>query len=333
MKWSNRLFNWFARYIHLQLFITIVSMPVLIYWGLPISVMTFISNLVFTPFLMIFLLIASLIFFAELLCIPNQWLIKILEITTSFWEKILGYGSNSWLIGFTKPSIVIFLGIVIGAFSILHIKKLRSKIHNILGLTFLFIITCCYLKFFTSKPTGPFALECNSGSIAVLYSNKQIIVIDPGVIGQRFSTASWLEYTLLSELNKRFGTSTIDYLIIMQPGKLVLEHIEYFCHCTHIKKIYLVFWQGEADKKLLHIYGRLRTTLKTTGTLLQRIGYKEEFIFLSATDYISIKSLPTLLSYQAISFNALHITGTIATQSINIYSKKYKNIDKQNPTI
>jgi hypothetical protein len=324
--------TWIISYIQIQIFIMIVSMPILIYWGLPISCMSLVSNLIFNPFLILFLLVGSLIFFSELLYIPNQWLLSTLEIITRLWEIILKQGSNTWLIGFAKPSALFCLALICVAFCLLHAKKLSNQKWSIIWLSLLLFATSSYLKLFTKNTPKSFTLECNNGAITVIESNNNIIIIDPGVIGQRSSTASWLEYTLLSELNKRFGVSKIDHLILMQPGKLVFEHIEHLCHCTRIKKLYLVYWEGIADKRLLQRYGALRRALEETNTDFKRIGSHQESLKLGCSDYLDITPLPAKLSYNSLSFPVLHIHGVINNKRIDIYSNKAKKINKQTVT-
>ena len=104
----------FKRYIlnftQTQLIVTLASIPILVGWGLQISLMSFIGNLIFTPILTIFLILSSIIFFTELLGLPNSFVIKILEITTNFWENALNLGKKEWLIGFCHPTtLILFL--------------------------------------------------------------------------------------------------------------------------------------------------------------------------------------------------------------------------------
>jgi len=60
-------------FLHSQLIVTLVALPILVAWGLPSSVMTFIGNLVFAPVLTIIIILASLLFFTQLVGISNAW--------------------------------------------------------------------------------------------------------------------------------------------------------------------------------------------------------------------------------------------------------------------
>ena len=329
---SNRSLHikiWLLRYIQVQLFITIVTLPLLVYWGLPISLMSPVSNLLFTPLLMLFLLLSSLIFFTQLLALPNHWFIIALERLTTLWSTILHYGSSCWLISFATPPKFIFFLIPIAAFALLQSRSLSSPARSSTCFALLLIITIGYLKFSCPITATVTALECNNGQLTIVRSNNQTVVIDPGVLGQRYSSNSWVEYTLISELNKQFGTSTIDHLIIMQTNKLIFEVVEKLCQCTTVKNVYLVLWQGQADRWLLRKYISLRNAIQNNQHYLKRIGNKRQLIRLSKTDRLCIKPLPEQLTYQSITFPALHITGTIADHVVDIYSKKFKKIDKK----
>ena len=72
--------------IMVHLAVTLVSLPILIMWGLPFSLAASIGNIAFTPLLACFLAISSLIFFTELLFIPNAMLISLLSTLASSGE-------------------------------------------------------------------------------------------------------------------------------------------------------------------------------------------------------------------------------------------------------
>src|SRR5260370_32295969 len=92
LKSMSTLYQWqqsLLKSIQLQLFISFISLPFLIGWGLPISLLTPVSTLIFGPFLTCFLLISSLIFFLKLFYVPNAALVSCLELITSVWLAFL----------------------------------------------------------------------------------------------------------------------------------------------------------------------------------------------------------------------------------------------------
>lgn len=72
--------------------------PIILYWQLPISVMSIFGNILFPPILLVFMSLAILLFFTEILFIPNQTIVSLLEIFSDLWIKILNIGDKNWLI-------------------------------------------------------------------------------------------------------------------------------------------------------------------------------------------------------------------------------------------
>jgi len=118
-------------FLQVQCFLSLVSLPVIVAWGLPFSLMTAVGNFIFSPFITIFLLCSSLIFFTELLSIPNQYLIIILEWITKIWLICLSYGSKSWLVGLPTSLLPLLCIIAILTFITFKNKKLNYPLHSI----------------------------------------------------------------------------------------------------------------------------------------------------------------------------------------------------------
>jgi len=319
---STAISNYLVRFFYIQMFITLASLPILINWGLPLSIMGPFANLIFTPFLMLFLFFASLIFFSELIYLPNGYLIYALECLVKCWSYILSLHSPLWLISFTKPSLI-FLTLLLGlTFFILHTKKAKTMLH---ALGSFILLLCCLISYFTwQRPDSScITLACNRGTITILKSDNQTILIDPGYLGQSCSTPSWIEYTLNAELHKKLGGNTLDHVIILQPGIFTFEALESLCLHTTIKNMYLVTWQGVGSKNLYRAYGALKRTLNKKNIPLQRIGWHKKSIKLG-NNFLEIIPLQEKLPYHEITFPALQVRAKTNTEEITIYSAKLK---------
>ena len=134
------------KFVHLQLFITLISIPILLCWGMPISLLTFAGNLFFSPILTAFLLFSSLAFFCQMLHIPNGIFIYCLEHITHWWLWIMQWGTKSYLIALILPSIYIIIMIPLVAITILHHKKINTPFKSIICYGLVLLITCTYLK-------------------------------------------------------------------------------------------------------------------------------------------------------------------------------------------
>src|SRR3989339_1295099 len=112
----------FLFFIELQLLISIVVLPVLIAWGLPVSIMSILGNLIFTQLLTAFIFVSTLLFTTDLLGIPNYFIAQALELITNIWHYILSFGSAHWLVGFPEWIFFISLLCAIAACSLYYFK-------------------------------------------------------------------------------------------------------------------------------------------------------------------------------------------------------------------
>ncbi len=299
-----RIGNRIAQGIELQLFLLFLSFPILIAWGLPISLMACIGNIVFAPFLSIFLLLCCAIFFLELCNVPNDFVISCLSYFAEWWQFFMTYATRGWLIGFAKPPLFVLISIAALGFLILHLKPL-SRLYRIICLLVALMFIIMVLKLFPIYSLRVTKIPCGKGDIIALQHNKQLVVINPAIT-LRGTIKNWIEYTLLRELTQYFGSTTIDHLIITKPSILAFEYCAQLCKLAQVKRIYLVLWQGQSDPVLLRKYGLLRYHLEKNGGLLQRIGARSVVISLGDSRLV-IKPNEQLLTYKDSYFPALDI--------------------------
>lgn len=243
---KNIFYN-LARFLQVQLFVSLASFPILVAWGLPLSLMTAAGNLLFSPFLTAFLLCASLVFFTECLSLPNAWLCFILNKITDVWLWSLGWGQKSWLIGFYKPS-YLFLGtIIIVAFLIIQHKRLGKLFPSICALSCLLFFSSGYLL--STKPHNThYSIECGKKNVTIVITNGTVELHDNGAFSKKLSPDSWIQYTLLSELIKNSGTTHIDHIIITHPGALTFHALCTLCTHITVKKITVPYFNKELSK-------------------------------------------------------------------------------------
>ena len=311
-------------FVHLQLFITLISIPILLSWGMPISVLTFAGNFLFSPILTIFLLLSSLIFFCEILFIPNSILIWCLEHVTHWWLWLMKWAGHSALIPFAMPSILALILIFLLTLFILHYKKISTPLKSIACYSLLLGLTCAYLAVPAYSHDSIVTIDCNKGRVHILKHSNRIIVIDPGVIGRRLSAASWCEYTLLPALAKQLGTNTIDHLIILQPNRIIFDALISLQEKICIKNIYIPFWQGDMPSFWLRSFMALKRNCQKYNCNLVRIGNKQITILECAI----ISALDEKISVNEFWYPAFDVTATIDKQTISFYSAKHKLLKK-----
>lgn len=317
------------RFIHIQLFISLVSMPILIYWGLPISMLTAVGNLLFAPVLTIFLLLSSLIFFLELLYLPNTWIIWLLEYVTSAWLWLLEWEQKMWLVGFAKPSPLLLLAIPLISFAILQNRYTYKPMRATLCLSVLLIGICAVLKTTEYPAQIVEHVPRASKEVTIIRNNKQVILIDPGCIGSNCSASSWVSYTLIPEIIKQTGSLTVDHFIALQPNGMLFEALDTLCKKITVKKIYLPWWENKISFSAWRKFKNMSETLKETDTKLIHINKKPIHIELGQQSAIHIEPLDKRLTYQEATYPAICVNGQLETDPITIYSAKYKSRKKE----
>jgi hypothetical protein len=304
--------------IQLQLFISFISLPFLIAWGLPISLLSPVSTLLFGPFLSCFLLISSLIFFLELLYLPNTFLIWLLEKVTAFWMTCLGLEQKAWLIGFTKPPMVIIFLIPVIALIIIHSKKITSIGTRIGYLAFFLVMTCIILKYFPYSYNTIEKIPCHKGEITLINHDNTLIMIDPGYLASRPSFESFIAYTLLPEIVQKTGKLTIDHVIIFKFNKRILDALQFLATKISIKNIYIPYWQGKIPRFAWQSYAKLKKTLVENNGKIHSISYKKQ-IYKDATVTLFIEPVATkTVSYYDATYQQLSAMGTIKNQKLII---------------
>lgn len=319
----------FIRFIQVQLFISLISIPILISWGIPVSLLTPLGNIIFTPILILFIVGSCLLFFSELLHIPNVWLVHALDQLTQTWLYLIKFSTKNWLVGFALPAWPLLLLLVpTGAFAILHYRK-NIKIHrSIASFMLLLMAMVLYLKLTSVPKTLVDSISCNNGHVTLIKKNNMTVLVDPGVIGQRLSMPSWIDYSLRPEIIKRTGALAIDCLIVLQPGKLTFEAIELICEKFRVKYVYLISWQGRFSPYEWRSFMHMKEALAKNNIELKRIGHQEKILLLPENYIIRIKPSENLIKKKDISFRDVQVTCQIDNHFVTIYSAKHKDTNR-----
>jgi len=306
-QWGQSL----LKSIQLQLFISFISLPFLIGWGLPISLLSPISTLAFGPFLTCFLLISSLIFFLELFYLPNDTLIWCLEIVTSAWMACLSLEQRAWLIAFAKPPVIILICLPLIALAAVHYKHITSVKIRITLLSLLLVSSCATLKLFPYKYATIETITCNNGSITLIKHNNTLVMIDPAFMAARPSYESFISYTLLPELVQKTGRLQIDHLIVFKFNKRILDALQFLASKVTIKNIYMPFWHGRISSFAWRSYAHLKKTMIANNGKLIPISYIKK-LPLDATSLLFIEPAHTKeVSYYEATYKPLTVKGVV----------------------
>ncbi|MBU1008017.1 hypothetical protein KKA53_02990 [Candidatus Dependentiae bacterium] len=228
-------------FVKVQTIVTIASLPILITWGIPISLMSFVGNFIFTPFLAIFLILSSIVFFTELLSIPNGLFIDALSATTSYWEVILSLGKKTWLIGFAKPKTT--LTILLAIFVMLLVLRFTFRILSKLVFFGIFALALFMATHFIRTsfwPVGPktkFIPNCSQQLAVTRLKNKTIQLTDYGFFTQKRSPQKFVSFELKPYLIKTYGSTTIDKITLHNPSEKAFTSIEELCKTFTIREV------------------------------------------------------------------------------------------------
>lgn len=312
------------QFIQLQLFITLFSLPILIAWGLPLSILSPIGNLIFSPVLTLFLFLSCLIFFCEIFFIPNKPLIYLLEIISRWWLGILQIPDKRWLIGFTHPPIPLLIALPCLTLGVLLCKKTCTLPRSIFCFTVLITGLILYSSSLQPK-NNYYNLHCNKGTVHIFQKSNTITVVDPGYLGSRGSSLSWAQYTLIPYLLKKTGSTVIDHLILLKPGTFLFQAVTQLTRCITIKNVYLILWEGPMNKNGLYAYSLLKKILHEKNITLIRFGTAPITIPIPSNSPITILPLNTSITHRDVSFTACSVQTQIDNNNITFYSAQYKH--------
>jgi hypothetical protein len=318
----KKISPWIGKFLYLQLFLSLVAFPIVVCWGLPVSILSPVGNLIFGPALTIFLLLSSMFFFSELLCIPNSFLAYALDAFTQLWLKIIKISPYPWTIGIAKPSVGVLLCIPVCALIIVHYSQWRSVWQPIACFAILLIGSGFYIHVIHTKHSSYNTFACNKGQVSFVRDSNRLMLIDPGFMGQRISAPSWVEFSLVPHVISTYGTTCIDTVVLLQPGAMVFQAMTTLLTKCRVKKIYLVCWSGLLPKYAWRSFFAMKEAAKLQGTLIERIAKTPICVPLDH-GICTIKPLKSFIKANDMTYPAVVVQGLIDNVSFNIASAKY----------
>jgi len=267
-------------FIKAQLIVTLVSFPILVWWGIPFSLMSLIGNFLFTPILTIFLVLSSLIFFTQLLCIPNNFLIKALSTTTSYWEFFLSFGKKTWLVGYSKPgAMLIILLVILGILLIFRFMfRILSKVVTIA----IIIVTVSIVFHYLFKPNWPtkiyteFVPHCSKKLLISQMPNKTIQIIDKGLFIQKKSPKNFINFELKPYLIKKFGMITIEKIILNNPAARSFKAAKELCNSFTVKEVSIIYFTNRLSHYSWKHFFSLKKKIEQEGGIFSRFQQNDE---------------------------------------------------------
>lgn len=221
-----------------QLFLFLLSLPIIVTWGIPISIMTLISTPLFGPALTIFLLISTFIFFCTLCSFPYVFLLKMLDFFVYTWDYFLSCSSCDWLFTFAQPHIIIMtIWTICNTFFLFFVLQfaMTQRVRLLAAYTCIVIILLSLQHYIPEQSAHCF--NSKTGSLQLFFENGKIVIIDQSFFSQQKSADSWIKYTFIPTLISRCGHTKIDAFIMTKASKNTinaLEKLMNYCTIQHI---------------------------------------------------------------------------------------------------
>lgn len=258
------------KFLQLQLFISLLSFPILAVWGLPISIMALVGNLVFTPWVILFVAVSTLIFFTELLDIPNDSLIVVLEYVTQTWYYCLSWGKKSWVIGI--PHVMIpYISMLAGcALLIICHKRWGQLIESTMLLIVLYGSFFAVWYWMTPVSTIT-SLKKGKSELVLISGGGKIMLYDNNYLKKIRSADSWVEYTLIPFLVKNTGTIVVESVCVHEFSPHIIPTLLSLMEYAQVKIIKIPYFAEQLTSDQWHQFFKLHEIAKNEGTKIQRI--------------------------------------------------------------
>jgi hypothetical protein len=311
------------RWCYVHLTVSMFSFIILVCWGIPFSLLGFLGNAIFNPVLALFLGLSSLLFFTELLYIPNTYIAYALDMLSRAWLYALTLHTNLNVeIPCAQPSVLTLATLICGT-AVIMLLRITYFRKNIL----LVALLCCGLLV-SQREVATYCtdeLPCGKETMHIIKHNEQLIVIDPGCLGRSLSAISYAQHTLIPHIIQHYGTHTIDHLIILKPGKLCFDAVLALLQRTVIKHIYIPLWEGSLSKSGLFTFMHLKEQAALQETRIHRLSQQELLLVHDHNGSLLLKPLHKVICRGPIKFNAFCICHTIDKQSVTFYPSDYRS--------
>ena len=209
---KKNIYEWIIGYLFMQSFLTLISLPILIEWGLGISFTGFLGNCLFAPFISLYLALSFFIFFTELCSLPNFFFIFILEKITSVWIWLTEFLGSAGLYFLATPRPYFFYLLILFSFSVIATSCSIGK--KTVLLACLLIFTVLSLSLFGPSRYGIDLVSLRNKPLIILCLRGVTIGVDYGALSKsEAQKENFIRYTLKPLLIKKYGKESLDMLI------------------------------------------------------------------------------------------------------------------------
>ncbi len=275
-KFKNKTKNYLLKFLLAQLVVTLISLPILTSWGLPISLAAPIGNLFFSPIITAFLVTSSFLFFTELLGLPNFYLASLLNLITKAFEYCLNLGQKSWLLGFQTSTKIIIIAIPAVTILLIMNKRFKEIPTKIIFLS----LSLCILFFSLKYVTPPIEENCaylpytRNKLQLTSHTDGTINLIDSGCFNQKQSIEKFINFDITPFIIKKFGNTTIKSLTLLNPGIRSFKATIELCKIFKINCVKINLKSMKTSKYAWKCFYDLKRILIKNNTTLELLSRK-----------------------------------------------------------
>lgn len=274
---TSRIKTYLASVTLTQTICLLASLPFLIVWGLPISHASFVGNLIFLPFLIVFLIVSSLLFFITLVgltCPPLEWL---LELIVFWWRYTLSWGSKSWLVSFPTPPLWTVALCTVVIMIIMYRFRSYGLKTPIIASALTLVVCISYSLLTTPGHQRVHTFVAPKGNLNIIANpSRTLTIIDYGYFNGRKDAEKTVLYTLKPWCLQQYGMMVIDRLIMTAVTPKSLQAARAFATLFTVKKIVMPWFEPFAEKKDWVEYYRLKNIAQDQKIIIERQSLTEE---------------------------------------------------------
>ena len=316
--YKRKLVNWLTTIVEFQLFITLISLPTLIAWGLPLSLLSLLGNTLFTPLLAAILLLCSLLFFCELFYISSSFLAQLLGYIVRLWSTLMTSGSASMLVAYKKPPVFILFIFFICIVVMIHYSIRKSRLQRIINYVTFLIVFSLINKGLSLTHSIEYVPHHNR-SIALITTKSHSCLIDPAATAQRGNVSAFVEYTLTQTILQKTGRLHLDYVVVAKPSTQTFKALKKLLSKLSVSYLCMPHLKGNFSYQFSKELEELKEYAQQRECTI--IFCQDEYECpLGANNTLSVTTMPYYNKIDKGYYKAVKVTGQIDNTSFTFYS-------------
>jgi len=184
---------------------TIALLPFVAAWGLSLSLVSVIGNIIHGFFLPPFLLVSSLLFFSEIFGIPNAALVSLLSCIHTAWSYVLRLAPQQAVIGLSAFH-ALSLCAGLAALLLMQQKKKRAACVCIA------LSLCGFTYAYITPPAQTVLLKGKRTLTFLPQPNGTLLLCDDGYISRTKNTNDLVEYRILPHIRRHYGMPLVSLI-------------------------------------------------------------------------------------------------------------------------